>query len=234
MPAASSEARGHLAALDALDRDSARLDLLDDMNDLEYYGGVKTRGGVLALVAGLTFLVVALRRGCFSPMTDPIDSCRLIAAVLALFVGGCGNGKGNDGSSSGSRQTSDAVNELKTMSISFTNGAKMEFVLIPPGEFAMGSMAREDEMPIRHVSISQAFWLGRTEVTQAQWMSVMDTFPSSFIGGNLPVEQVSWDNAVSFCRMLSRGLDSLDIRLPTEAEWEYACRAGSTGEFCFG
>jgi formylglycine-generating enzyme required for sulfatase activity len=75
--------------------------------------------------------------------------------------------------------------------------------------------------------------MAETEVTQAQWRAVMGTDPSSFKGDNLPVEQVSWDDAVEFCRKLSSS-SGLTVSLPTEAQWEYACRAGTTTPFHFG
>jgi formylglycine-generating enzyme required for sulfatase activity len=116
--------------------------------------------------------------------------------------------------------------------IDLGNGVSMEFVSIPPGSFSMGSPDSEkdsysDEGPVRSVQITKAFYMGRYEVTQDQYMAVMGRNPSKCRGGNLPVETVSWEEAVAFCGKIGG-------RLPTEAEWEYACRAGSETQFCYG
>ena len=92
-----------------------------------------------------------------------------------------------------------------------------------------------DEKPVHQVTISYSFYMGKYEVTQAQWQSVMGSNPSYFKDcGNCPVEQVSWDDAQAFIRKLNQMNDGYAYRLPTEAEWEYACRAGTTTEFAFG
>jgi formylglycine-generating enzyme required for sulfatase activity len=101
-------------------------------------------------------------------------------------------------------------------------------LLCPPGDFTMGSPASEagrfaDETQHRR-TIFKAFYLGETEVTQEQWQCVMGGYPSSFKGRSSPVEQVSWDDCKRFCA-------STGFRLPTEAEWEYACRAGTTDAY---
>ena len=112
----------------------------------------------------------------------------------------------------------------------------MEFVRIPAGEFLMGSnssLAKFDEQPITQVRISREFWLGKYEVTQEQWQAVMGTNPSRFsVCGRCPVERVSWNDVQDFIRKLNereRGTGYV-YRLPTEAEWEYAARAGTTGD----
>jgi len=94
------------------------------------------------------------------------------------------------------------------------------------------------EQPVTRVTISQPFWLGKTEVTQAQYAAIMGNNPSSFKGDSLPVEQVSWDDAMEFCRRLTerersagRLPEGCAYTLPTEAQWEYACRAGTTGDY---
>jgi formylglycine-generating enzyme required for sulfatase activity len=109
----------------------------------------------------------------------------------------------------------------------------MKFLWIPPGSFEMGSPRIEDAIPVRTVNISRGFWLGQFEVTQAQWRAVTGKAPSSFKGDNLPVEQISGDDVDSFIRKLN-AMGRGGFRLPTEAEWEYACRAGTTSEFCYG
>jgi sulfatase modifying factor 1 len=109
----------------------------------------------------------------------------------------------------------------------------MKFLWIPPGSFEMGSTRIEDANPVRTVNISRGFWMGQFEVTQAQWRAVTGKAPSSFKGDSLPVEQISGDDVDSFIRKLN-ALGRGGFRLPTEAEWEYACRAGTTSEFCYG
>jgi formylglycine-generating enzyme required for sulfatase activity len=126
-----------------------------------------------------------------------------------------------------------------------TNSIGMKLVLIPAGEFLMGSDkaddpdAYRDEQPRHRVRITRPFYLGATEVTQGQYRTVMGRDPSDFKGSDdLPVEQVSWSDAVAFCGKLnereSGSLRGWIYRLPTEAEWEYACRAGSTARYSSG
>jgi formylglycine-generating enzyme required for sulfatase activity len=118
------------------------------------------------------------------------------------------------------------------------NNVKMRLVLIPAGKFMMGSPATEagrsgDEGLQHEVTISKPFYMGVFEVTQEQYEQVMDDNPSDFKGSGNPVEDVSWDDAVEFCKKLSARTGKT-VRLPTEAEWEYACRAGTTTEFHTG
>ena len=121
----------------------------------------------------------------------------------------------------------------------FTNSIGMKFVLVEPGEFMMGSNEANNEKPPHLVEITQPFYLGVYPVTQAEYQAVMGTNPSHFKGNaRLPVEQVSWDDAVVCAQKLSQlsaeQAHGLTYRLPSEAEWEYACGAGSTGKWCFG
>jgi len=116
--------------------------------------------------------------------------------------------------------------------------AGMEFVYIPGGNFIMGSPSAEEgrgdnEGPQHQVTI-QHFYMMTTEVTQAQWKAVMGDNPSRFEGDNLPVEQVSWNDCQEFIEKLNQMDSNKGYRLPTEAEWEYACRAGTTTRFCSG
>ena len=108
----------------------------------------------------------------------------------------------------------------------------MEFVGIPPGEFLMGSTSKYaggNEQPVTRVKISKGFYLGKYEVTQAQWQAVMGNNPSRFSGcGRCPVEQVSWEDVQVFIGKLNGRSGGGQYRLPTEAEWEYAARAGTT------
>ena len=116
----------------------------------------------------------------------------------------------------------------------FTNSVGMKMVLIPAGEFKMGSAKGEkNEKRVHMVEITKPFYLGVTEVTQAQYEAVMGENPSEIRVADRPVEHVTWHNAQKFCEKLS-AKEGRTYRLPTEAEWEYACRAGSTTEYCFG
>jgi formylglycine-generating enzyme required for sulfatase activity len=112
-----------------------------------------------------------------------------------------------------------------------SNQLGIEFVYIPSGSFIMGSDGGgADERPARRVTIRRGFYMGRFEITQAQWRTVMGENPSNFKGEDLPVEQVSWTDAQNFIRKLNERGDPFVYRLPTEAEWEYACHAQMTGE----
>lgn len=119
------------------------------------------------------------------------------------------------------------------------NSIGMKLKLIPPGIFMMGSNDGDpDEMPVHEVKITRPFYLGVYEVTNAQWQAVMGRVPSAWRGDDHPVEQVNWTDAMAFCRTLTalpaeRAAERV-YRLPTEAEWEYACRAGTTSDFSFG
>jgi formylglycine-generating enzyme required for sulfatase activity len=107
---------------------------------------------------------------------------------------------------------------------------------IPPGAFAMGSTdGRDDEKPVRKVIITRGFWMGQTEVTQAQWKAVLDAedTPSQWKEDARPVENVTWDEARQFCAKLSQ-VSGRQFRLPREAEWEYACRAKATTPYSHG
>ncbi len=113
----------------------------------------------------------------------------------------------------------------------------IEMVEIPAGNFLMGSPTSEEshftsESPQHKVTLN-AFWMSRSPVTQAQWVSVMGENPSHFKGNDLPVESVSWYDAMDFCRRLSEQTGDI-YTLPSEAQWEYACRAGTTTPFYFG
>jgi len=129
-------------------------------------------------------------------------------------------------------------------------GVKLELVLIPAGAFEMGSPAgkkarQEPDDQVHRVRITKPFYLGKYEVTQEQWEKVIGKNPSDFRGPMNPVEQLSWDDCQDFLKKLNalvfapvpvgKGAGAkAEFRLPTEAEWEYACRAGSKGRFCFG
>jgi len=120
--------------------------------------------------------------------------------------------------------------------IEITNSIGMKLKLIPVGEFMMGSPESDDDAwqnPRHKVRITKPFYLGVYEVTQAEYEEVTGENPSTFNGAGNPVEQVSWNDATEFCKKLSAKEENT-YRLPTEAEWEYACRAGTTTRFSFG
>jgi formylglycine-generating enzyme required for sulfatase activity len=120
-------------------------------------------------------------------------------------------------------------------------GVMLELFLIPAGEFSMGTGfmdkdVQDEEKPEHRVRITRPFYLGRYPVTQAQWQVVMGNNPSHFKGPTNPVENVSWDDCQAFLGKLNAKLGPSmgTFRLPTEAQWEYACRAGSTTRYYFG
>ena len=116
-----------------------------------------------------------------------------------------------------------------------TAGVNLQMVWIGGGTFDMGSNdagADDDEKPVHTVEID-GFWIGKYEVTQRQYEALMGNNPSYYKGPDRPVEAVSWDDATAFCRKLSEAAGKR-YRLPTEAQWEYACRAGSSSNWCFG
>ena len=149
------------------------------------------------------------------------------------------------------KTTADARGVKVEQEIEIAKGVKMTFVLIPAGEFLMGSPPttspeklaaayggkpedHESEFPQHRVKISRPFWMAKHEVTQEQWMALFATNPSRFKDKpKNPVEQVDWNQASGFAKELSEKLKKT-FRLPTEAEWEYACRAGTATEFYFG
>jgi len=137
-----------------------------------------------------------------------------------------------------------AIGEEKTaQGETFTNSIGMKFVLIPKGTFMMGSPSsekgRRSNETQHEVTLTKGFYMQATEVTQGQWQSVMGTRPWSgkkYVGdsANNPTVYISWNDCQEFIRRLNQKERTNKYRLPTEAEWEYACRAGSTTRFHFG
>ena len=120
-------------------------------------------------------------------------------------------------------------------------GVKLELVLIPAGEFKMGSSnavqeAQADEKPLHRVRITKPFYLGKYKVMQNQWQAIMGNNPSSYRSPTYPVQGVSWNDCQAFIKKLNErfGNSGGKFCLPTEAQWEYACRAGSTTRWCCG
>jgi formylglycine-generating enzyme required for sulfatase activity/serine/threonine protein kinase len=125
----------------------------------------------------------------------------------------------------------------KEVTVDLGGGVRLAMIYLQGGSFRMGSPSDEkdrdsDEGPVHTVELD-GFWMGKFEVTQGQYQAVMGTNPSRFKGSNRPVENVSWNDAMAFCRKLSSKTGKT-FTLPTEAQWEYACRAGTTGPFAFG
>ena len=128
--------------------------------------------------------------------------------------------------------------DSKEKIINLGNGVMMRLSLIPKGEYFMGSSSDQigrdsDEGPVHKVRIDKPFYMGVYEVTQEQYEKVIGRNPSVFIGPKYPIHVVSWNEAQEFCRRLS-SLVGGRFRLPTEAEWEYACRAGTTTAYYWG
>ena len=176
------------------------------------------------------------------PVADQRPSHKwLVAALLTVGVviaglwfasegiGTTGGGASRAELSTGGHEVSPESNGVEV----WTSGVGMEFVRIPAGEFLMGSdsnLAYDDERPVTRVRIRSAFWMGKYEVTQQQWKAVMGTNPSRFenCGPDCPVEWVSWDDVQGFVQRLNAMEGTARYRLPTEAEWEYAARAGTS------
>ena len=126
----------------------------------------------------------------------------------------------------------------RVLTVDLGGGETMDFVRIEPGTFQMGAPdgekeASDEEKPQRKVEITKGFYLGKFEVTQGQYKAITGDTPSKFKGDRLPVETVSWDDAVEFCEAMSKKVKRA-AALPSEAQWEYACRAGTTTPFHFG
>jgi formylglycine-generating enzyme required for sulfatase activity len=189
--------------------------------------------------------------------------CRLPATVwiVVAFAGAVVAGqsllplavqlKANDDAQKRGGQSAETAYE-KTLTVALGDGVTMAFVLIPAGRFTMGSpkdeKERSDDEEQHPVEITRPFYLAKYPVTQEQYQAVMGKNPSYFQAGpggaaevksldtkHFPVECVSWDNAQAFCKKIRASTKpGHTFRLPTEAEWEYACRAGTTTPFYFG
>jgi formylglycine-generating enzyme required for sulfatase activity len=127
----------------------------------------------------------------------------------------------------------------KEVSVDLGKGIRLEMVLIPAGEFLMGSPDSETylvphEKPQHRVRITKPFYLGKVEVTQEQWETVMRDNPSAIKWPTNPVEKVTWADCQDFLKGLNAKVGGAKFQLPSEAQWEYACRAGSKSRFCFG
>ncbi|HNY28330.1 MAG TPA: formylglycine-generating enzyme family protein, partial [Candidatus Sumerlaeota bacterium] len=156
-----------------------------------------------------------------------IAGCLGIACLWIVLLSSCSKPENQTG-----EEVADTGGEY------FTNSIGMKFNLIPAGSFLMGLPDYEkdrkaNEGPQHRVKLSQPFYLGICEVTQEQYKKVMGFNPSKSKSKNKPVVSVSWEDAQAFCEKLSK-VENREYRLPTEAEWEYACRAGTQTEFYWG
>ncbi|MHC4201264.1 MAG: formylglycine-generating enzyme family protein, partial [Planctomycetota bacterium] len=132
------------------------------------------------------------------------------------------------------KKTAERLGVPVEKAVDLEGGLAIKLVLVPAGEFTMGSNeGGEDAKPVHKVTITNPFYMGRHEVTQAQYEKLTGTNPSAGKGATRPVENVSWSDAGEFCSKLSELVEGI-VRLPSEAEWEYACRAGTATKWCFG
>ena len=157
----------------------------------------------------------------------------LCVGLIAIPLG-CGTSPSST-ASRGEPSASGTAELKQNMTVDLGSGISMEFVLIRPGSFLMGSEKGDpDQKPVHKVNITQAFYLGKYDVTQEQWQAVMGGNPSKFKGLRNPVGNVSWDDCQEFLKKLDERVSGQMFKLPTEAQWEYACRAGTTTEYYFG
>ena len=135
------------------------------------------------------------------------------------------------------KELAKSLGKLIEAKIDLGNGVKLEMVLIPAGKFLMGSPASEvgrvDNETQHEVTLTKPFYMGKYEVTQEQWQVVMGNNPNNPKGAKLPVMNVSWNDCQDFIKKLNARKNGF-YRLPTEAEWEYACRAGTKTIYSFG
>ena len=187
-------------------------------------------------------------RGLADQATAPTTKAAMLRRAKAYYERFVHLHKADDLARTGAilmlKKIEDALAKLESKSspssltLGLGKGVTMKLVRIRPGRFIMGSPDSEqgrggNEGPQHEVLITKPFYMGVTEVTQAQYEAVMATNPSQRKGPTNPVENVTWNDATEFCRKLS-GKTGKTFRLPTEAEWEYACRAGTNTRFSFG
>ena len=160
-----------------------------------------------------------------------------VALALMAALGGLALATAQESTTAGGK-THDLPKEI---AVDLGKGVKLEMVLVPAGEFLMGSPAADkdafsDERPQHRVRITKPFYLGKYQVTQEQWNAVMGGKPSYFKGPKHPVDLVSWNDCRKFFEKLNAKSrpGSGKFQLPSEAQWEYACRAGSKTKYCCG
>jgi len=180
----------------------------------------------------------------------------VVSAAVLAFVGAPGVPEVSFGQAATAAASGPATQPAKELTLDLGNKVTMKLALIPAGKFTMGSPDNEkhrskNEGPQREVTISKPFYMGVYEVTQEQWTAVMGTTPwkgklwkgkeYTKDGATHAASWISWEDATDFCKKLSTktgpstGLRAgMTVQLPTEAQWEYACRAGSKTRFCYG
>ncbi len=181
--------------------------------------------------------------------SPPLIGICLLAGLM--WVNWCGQANGAEAepskSEAKSKHTTKAATSLNTTTVSSSITATLgqffrdcpkcpDMAVIPAGSFEMGSDDGDsEEIPVHRVTITRSFAIGKTEVTQGQWRAVMGSIPAEFrskdCGDNCPVETVSWEDAQDFIQKLN-AMTGKQYRLPSEAEWEYACRAGGRHKYC--
>jgi formylglycine-generating enzyme required for sulfatase activity len=163
----------------------------------------------------------------------------VLVVILAVAAAGIAVEKAKEVSQATiqQKQTADKAGLPLEKKIDISSEANMVLVFIPAGEFEMGSpmdeLKRDDDEGQHRIKLTKPFYMGKFEVTQLQYREIMSENPSKFGGDNLPVENVSWYEAARFLKKLSDKTGK-KFRLPTEAEWEYACRAGTKTAFNTG
>lgn len=158
-----------------------------------------------------------------------------LALATSLVVASRGDAASGEAANTAAKSAARSA-PAKTATVDLGGGVKMEFVLLGPGSFIMGSDENTgdgDESPEHKVTLSQPFYLGKYEVTQEQWAAVMGHNPSEFKGAKRPVDTVSWNDCQLFVAKLQEKTGR-EFALPTEAQWEFACRAGTTTLWSFG
>jgi formylglycine-generating enzyme required for sulfatase activity len=167
-------------------------------------------------------------------MLTPLHFPTLLAALALTAAAPLSQAQSTNAKVPGNPPATQPTRE--NLSIDLGGGMTLDFVRIDPGSFTMGSnKSREwDEKPAHLVTITKPFYLAKYEVTQEQWEKVMGGNPSIFKGARNPVDGVSWTDCQSFMAKLMEKVPGRTFRLPTEAEWEYACRAGSNDDYCYG
>ena len=168
-----------------------------------------------------------------APTVPKPDPAEIIPATVNLLVAPFSEAKAKEVQKEVAKSLQKEVEEKEDL----VKGIKLEMVLIPAGKFRMGSpeseKGRDDDEPQHEVTLTKPFYLGKYEVTQEQWESVMGNNPSSNKGAKFPVTDLSWENCHEFIRKLNEKTNG-GFRLPSEAEWEYACRAGTSTAYSYG
>jgi formylglycine-generating enzyme required for sulfatase activity len=191
---------------------------------------------------GLLRVDLATTVVAFAAVLDASGQSPVLAGILPAAPGLVGYTFDVQGTDLDANATLTLSDDELAIAVSAPPSSSLNLQRIDAGTYAMGSTAGQpNETPVHAVTISRPFWIGRFEVTQAEYQSLMGSNPSLFIGSNRPVERVTWNQAVAYCAALTsqeaaagRLPTGYQYRLPTEAEWEYSCRAGTASEWNTG